>query len=129
MNVHYLDAELLRIKFASLIINVSSLNEYNTSIKDFIQDNNIKCKTNGKIIVMYEMISSHPFLSDLAKTHLEPLGLEHYKDFVFLQEPMTMGVEGRPSFTKFDQELEDTIDIPWLSSIVTKEGCFVSKAI
>jgi hypothetical protein len=128
MNVNYVDAELLRIRFSSLIINASSLDENKTSIKDFIQDNNINCQTNGKIIVMSEMMSRHPFLSNLAKTHLEPLGLEHYKDFIFLQEPMTMGVEGRGEPFVFDQELEKTLDVPWLSSIVTRQGCFVFKA-
>jgi hypothetical protein len=128
MNVHYLDAELLRIRFASLIINVSRLNECNTSIKDFMRDDGINCETNGKLIVMSEMTSSHPFLSNLAKNHLEPLGLQYYKDFIFLHEPMTAGVEGRGEPFVFYQELEETVDIPWLSSIVTRQGCFVFKA-
>ena len=128
MNIQYVDTEWIRVLFSTLVVNAASLVKYDTSIKDFIQDDNIKCKTNGKIIVIYEMMSSHPFLSELATSHLGPLGLKHYKDFIFLQEPMTMGVEGRPSLTKFDQELEGTIDIPWLSSVITKDGCFVSKA-
>jgi len=86
MKVHYVDAEMISIKFSSLIINVASLNREKTSISEFTHNHNIICKTNGKLIVMDEMNSHHPTLSEFAESHLQPLGLKNRKDYLFIEE-------------------------------------------
>jgi len=126
MNVHYIDAELISIKFSSLIINASSLRNQ-TTIIEFVQNHNVDCKTNGKLIVMYEMNTNHPALTDFVTTHLDPDGLKLHKDYAFVSEQLTIGVEGRDQPSFLDQELEETLKLPWLASIRNKDGCFVYK--
>ena len=128
MKIHYVDAELISIKFSSLIINGASLNREKTIIYEFVQNHNIDCKTNGKLIVMYEMNSHHPTLSEFAKSHLHPLGLKDRKDYLFIEEQLHLGVEGKSNKSHLGREMPETIGIQWLSSKMTKDGCFVYKA-
>jgi len=127
MKVQYIDAELISIKFSSLVINASSLINQ-TNINEFVKKYNLDCKTNGKLIVMSEMNTNHPALTNLVTTHLAPNGLQLHKDFVFVAEQLTIGVEGRDQSSFLDSELEETLDLPWLSSIRSKKGCFVYKS-
>ena len=126
MKVHYIDAELISIKFSSLVINASSLRNQ-TSIIEFVQEHNLDCKTNGKLMVMHEMNTNHPVLTDFVTTHLDPHGLQLDKDYAFVTEQLTIGVEGRDQRFYLDKELEETLKLPWLSSIRNKKGCFVYK--
>ena len=126
MNVHYVDAELISIKLSALVINASSLTNQ-TTINEFVKKHNLDCKTNGKLIVLYEMNTNRPALTDFVTTHLDPDGLQLDKDYAFVTEQLTIGVEGRDQPPYLDCELEETLNLPWLSSIRTKKGCFVYK--
>ena len=126
MKVRYIDAELISIKFSSLIINASSLKNQ-TRINEFVREHDLDCKTNGKLMVMHEMNTNHPALTDFVSTHLTPNGLQLNKDYLFVAEKLSIGVLGRDQPSFLDQELEETLKLPWLSSIRNKKGCFVFK--
>jgi len=129
MKVHYVDAEPISIVFSSLVIKADSLNKAFISIDVFAKKFDLNCKTNGKIVVIHEMNSQNPYMSDFVETHLEPLGLKHGLDYVFVQEELVNGVEGKPSNTFEGKELFDTLHISWLNSKLTKKGCYVSMAV
>ena len=128
MKVHYVDAESISIIFSSLVIKADSLNKAFTSIDAFARKFDLNCTTNGKIVVIHEMNSHHPYMSDFVETHLEPLGIKYGIDYTFVSEELFYGVEGRPSDTYEGKELFDTVHISWLNSKLTKKGCYVSLA-
>lgn len=128
MNVQYVDAESISIVFSSLVIKASSLSKSFSTIDEFAQKFDLDCKTNGKLVVIHEMHSHHSYLSEFVTSHLDPLGLKKGIDYTFVLEELFHGVEGRESFTYEGKELTDTLDVPWLNSKMTEEGCHVSMA-
>ena len=70
----YMDDERLRIVFYSLVIRGSSINDRYGPIKDFVRKNRLHGVTNGKLVILSEMISPGSYLIDLASSLLPEIG-------------------------------------------------------
>lgn len=120
--IEYLDRERLKISFSTLIIQVSSINKYFGQLSDFVNQADLYGVTNGKIHLMAEMMEPPYRLYNLADKHLIPLGLEEKKDYVIVSEKRGSRERKNLLLNKPIPELED---VPWLDSIITKEGTYV----
>jgi hypothetical protein len=120
----YLDDEKLRITFFSLIIRVSSINSTHGTLKDFVRENRLHGVTNGKLLILSEMISPGSYLIELSRKLLPKKGTKERIDFVMVQEQLVQGVGGRVS-ELVDEEIPECKDIPWLGSKITLNGNYV----
>ena len=84
--ITYFDKELLPIKFYALIIRVDSVNKCYGSLKEFIRKNHLHGTTNGKILILSEMISPGSYLINLGRQLLPSLGMDYEIDYFFVVE-------------------------------------------
>ncbi|WP_029037903.1 hypothetical protein [Salinimicrobium xinjiangense] len=120
--IEYLDRERLKISFSTLIIRVSSVNEYFGQLSEFVREADLYGVTNGKIHLMAEMMDPPYGLFNLADEHPIRLGLEEKKDYVIVTEQLTTSGGENPLLNKPIPELKD---VPWLNSLITREGYYV----
>ena len=123
-SITYIDDDWLPLRFSSLVIRASSINERYGSIKEFIRRNQFHCVTNGELVIMSEMMAPPIFLEQVVVAILEPLGFLAKKDFVLLEERLARGVGDRESLF-VGKEVPETLDLTWLESLLTYEGMFV----
>jgi hypothetical protein len=122
-SVTYLDQERLRIVFFSIVVKVQSINQVYGPLKDFVRRHKLHGVTNGRVLVISEMMIPGAYLLNLAESILKPIGLGYGKDFVFVVEQPLQGVEGTNELLGY--EIPECRDIPWLGSIISKQGNFV----
>lgn len=122
--IDYLDRDRLKISFSTLIIRVSSVNRHYGRLSEFVRDTNLYGVTNGKIHLMAEMMEPPYGLYNLADNHLIPLDLEEGRDYVFVTEQLAKGIDGKES-PFLNQPHPDLKNIPWLESLITREGNYV----
>ncbi len=80
--------------------------------------------TNGKLLVVAQMVSPPFELIDLVATRLQPLGFLEKDDNVFADEELIRGVgyEYTPNLNKPHPDCEG---VSWLGSIISKRGNLV----
>ncbi|MHA6279377.1 hypothetical protein ACXYMT_04275 [Salinimicrobium sp. CAU 1759] len=120
----YLDRERLKISFSTLIIRVSSINEYFGPLADFVKQADLYGVTNGKIYLMAEMMEPPYGLYSLVDHHFIPLGLEEGRDYVFVTEQLPLGLDGKEN-PLLNQPIPELEKVTWLDSIITREGNYV----
>jgi len=127
MNLHYVDSDMLCVKFSTLVVDISALNGKLTSVAEFVNQHNINCKTNGRLLLVHEMRSDFSYLTELVNCCIEPQGLRYNIAYTFIEEQLTRGVDNKQEVDVIDSELPETQNLDWLSSKITEEGCFIWK--
>jgi len=59
--VDYIDTEWIKVSFSSLVIRADSINRIFGSANSFIRDHKLFAKTNGKLVVLSEMMEPPPW--------------------------------------------------------------------
>lgn len=123
--LEYVDDSMLKAVFSFLVIRVDSIVKKFGSVEDFAIDNDISGVTNGKLVVMYEMMEPPPYLNKLVDEVLEPAGLKKYEDYViaFEQMPTSHGLKFYPS--NINEPIPICDKTEWLGSIVSDIGNYV----
>ena len=127
MNVHYIDADKIQIRFHTLVIDISALYGKLDSILKFSDDHNIQFITNGRLLLAYSMNRDFSYLSDLVSCCIESKGFKYKIAYTFIEEQLTIGVDGGEPLDYQGKELPETHDLDWLSSEITLKGCFIWK--
>jgi hypothetical protein len=124
MSINFIDQDKINITFSNLIIKVSSINEAGISVNDFSLENNLRGKTNGKLVVMTEMNEPVWELQKIIDTILISKGFVFERDFVVVYELLIHG--GGNSITPLlNQEFPELIGIEWVGSEIKMDGNFV----
>jgi hypothetical protein len=122
--ITYIDLDIQKIVFSTLVIKVSSIVKKFGSIEKFSTQHNFSGVTNGTILMTAEM-SSPPFqLEEFAQKVLITNGLELQKDFLFIEELLTRGVGGEVS-ELINEHHPDCNDVEWLQSVIVSSGNYI----
>ena len=121
---YYNDSDFIKLVFSTLVINVESIVKYFQSIQNFTETHNVSGETNGKIFVSAEMCMPAFHLEAFASEVLIPKGMKVNKDFLFMDEMLTVGVHGK-IYTTINKEHPDCAKCNWLQSIIVKNGNFI----
>jgi len=127
MTLHYVDSDMLCVKFSTLVVDISALNGKLTTVAEFADQHNINCETNGRLLLVHEMRSDFSYLTELVNCCIEPQGLRYNIAYTFLEEQLTRGVDNRQEVDVIGSELPETQNLDWLSSEITEKGCFIWK--
>lgn len=122
--ITYIDLDIQKIVFSTLVIKVPSIVEKFGSIEKFSTQHNFSGVTNGTIVMTAEM-SSPPFqLEEFAQKVLIANGLELQKDFLFIEEMLTQGAIGEIS--EFINEPHPECNkVKWLESVIVSSGNYI----
>lgn len=122
--ITYIDQDIQKIVFSTLVIKVSSIIEKFGSIDKFSKQHNFSGVTNGTIVMTAEM-SSPPFqLEEFAQKVLIANGLELQIDFLFIEEMLTQGAIGEIS--EFINEPHPECNkVKWLESVIVSSGNYI----
>lgn len=120
----FLDNDQMPIVFSSLIINVASVNKKFGTLKDFITKFDLNGQTNGKLLVVAEMVSPPYNLIQIVENRLCPLGFVNKRDYVFADEELIHGA-GDTNSPYLNQPHPTCKNIPWLGSLINADGNFV----
>lgn len=124
LNVAFIDKEHMQIFFSVLIINVESINNKYGQLNDFINEYSIAGETNGKLLVLSEMMEPPIELLEFIDKELNPLGFEEKKDYLICYEQLVKGVKG--SITPLlNMEIPECVGVDWLGSIIKMEGNYI----
>jgi hypothetical protein len=122
--ITYIDLDIQKIVFSTLVIKVSSIVEKFGSIEKFSTQHNFSGVTNGTIVMTAEM-SSPPFrLEEFAQKVLIVNGLELQKDYIFIEELLTQGARGVVSEI-INEPHPQCENVNWLQSIIVPIGNFI----
>lgn len=120
----FLDNDQMPIVFSSLIINVASVNKKFGTLKDFITKFDLNGQTNGRLLVVAEMVSPPYNLIQIVENRLRPLGFVNKRDYVFADEELVHGA-GDTYSPYLNQPHPTCKNIPWLGSLINADGNFV----
>ncbi|MBI5009230.1 MAG: hypothetical protein HZB98_06190 [Bacteroidia bacterium] len=123
MAIEFEDSKKLRIRFYSVIINVSGINKAYGRVYDFCKKYDITAITNGELLIIYFM--SYPG-DDQISDILRLGGLKYNKDFIIAQEELVFGVGNQPS-SGLGYPLNPLENISWLGSVLKEDGNWVWK--
>lgn len=117
-NVEYIDEELIKPDFISIIIRVDSITRLiPNGMKEFLKNEKVYGVTNGRLFVMCEMSSLPDYIDRVCADLLEPNGFLYNRDYVIGFSGISYGRDyGRPL---------DWCEVPWLFSEATPYGNFV----
>jgi hypothetical protein len=122
--VTYIDLDIQKIVFSTLVIKVSSIVKKFGSIEKFSIQHNFSGITNGTILMTAEM-SSPPFqLEEFAQKVLIANGLVLQKDYLFIEELLTQGVRGEVS-ELINEPHPDCNEVEWLQSVIVSSGNYI----
>lgn len=122
--ITYIDQDIQKIVFSTLVIKASSVVERFGSINKFSIDYNFSGVTNGTLLMTAEM-NSPPFrLEEFAEKVLIPDGFINELDFVFIEEMLTKGAGGLVS-ELINEPHPHCKNINWLQSIIVRDGNFI----
>lgn len=122
--ITYIDQDIQKIVFSTLVIKVSSIIEKFGSIDKFSKQHNFSGVTNGNILMTAEM-SSPPFrLEEFAQKVLIANGLELQKDFLFIEEMLTQGAKGEIS-EFINEPHPECNEVKWLESVIVSSGNYI----
>jgi len=122
--ITYIDLDIQKIVFSTLVIKVSSIIEKFGSIDKFSKQHNFSGVTNGTIVMTAEM-SSPPFqLEEFAQKVLIANGLELQKDFLLIEEMLTQGARGEVS-ELINEPHPECNEVKWLESVIVSSGNYI----
>ena len=127
MNINYIDADKMQIRFHTLVIDISALNGKLDSILKFSDDHNIQFITNGRLLMAYSMNRDFSYLKELISCCVESQGFKYNIAYTFIEEQLTIGVDGGEPLDYLGKELPETHGLDWVSSEITLNGCFIWK--
>lgn len=119
-----MDKEMMHIVFSSLIINVRSINKKFGRLKQFMDEFNLAGQTNGKLLIVSEMVSPLYELVNIVEKQFKPLGFIKDRDFIFMNVQSIRG-SGNAFPPTIDKTHPDCVGILWLGSLITAQGNFV----
>lgn len=123
-----MDSEELSLPFISLVINVEAINQNIGLILDLSNENNLYGATNGKLLLVADMIYPSEALNSLSNL-LEKYGIEFGKDYLLLEQQLTQGItrvqERYPS--PIGQQIPGTENCTWIDSEIREDGNWVWK--
>jgi|GEM_PF-2327922 len=125
MNVLYVDSDRLQVRFHTLVIDISSLRGSLDTVLRFSEDNNLQFITNGRLLLAYSMNSDFSYLSELVSCCVEPQGFRYRIAYTFIEEQLTIGVDGAEPLDFLGKELPETYDLDWICSEIALDGCFI----
>jgi hypothetical protein len=126
MPIEFEDSKELRIRFYSIVVNVSTINETFGRVYDFCKKYDITGITNGELLVLYFMSYPSEYYDNLILNVFEPNGFEYKKDYVFVEEELVFGVKDYVS-SDLNLPLSSFENINWIGSILRKNGNWVWK--
>jgi len=122
--ITYIDQDIQKIVFSTLVIKVSTVVEKFGNIEKFSTQHNFSGVTNGNILMTAEM-SSPPFrLEEFAQKVLIANGLELQKDFLFIEEMLTQGAIGEIS-EFINEPHPECNEVKWLESVIVSSGNYI----
>jgi hypothetical protein len=122
--ITYIDLDIQKIVFSTLVIKVSSVVEIFGGIEKFSTKHNFSGVTNGNILMTAEM-SSPPFrLEEFAQKVLIVNGLELHKDYLFIEELLTQGARGVVS-EFINEPHPECNEVKWLESVIVSSGNYI----
>lgn len=126
MNIteEYIDQDIMKIVYSSLIINVQSINRICGPLKPFLDKNNLKGQTNGKLLILYDIQSPSINLTKIVENQLIPLGFKMKLDFIFAEE-IKIQEEDAIYSPYINRAHPNSVGITWLTSNITTDGNFV----
>ncbi len=116
--------ELLSLSFSGLIIRVQSIEEKFGKFDDFIREFDLYGVTNGKLLLMIEMMQPPFELIEKVEKHLLPLGFKKEQDFIFAYELPSIEFGNKPSPHLY-REHPDCKEISWLGSLIHENGNYI----
>ncbi len=125
--IEFVDNEVVRIAFTTLLIRVKSVNERYGSLKKFVANFDCWGATNGKFLYASEMMEPATDLENYITQVLKPLGMRRNRDYVVTFEQMLWGVERHqdgPS-VYLNRPIPELSGVNWLDSLITEEGHYV----
>lgn len=122
--ITYIDQDIQKIVFSTLVIKVSTVVEKFGSIEKFSTQHNFSGVTNGNILMTAEM-SSPPFrLEEFAQKVLIVNGFIYKQDFVFLEEMLTQGASGEKIYY-INEPHPHCTEVEWLESVILSSGNYI----
>lgn len=122
--ITYIDQDIQKIVFSTLVIKVSTVVEKFGSIEKFSTQHNFSGVTNGNILMTAEM-SSPPFrLEEFAQKVLIANGLVLQKDYLFIEELLTQGVRGE-ILEYINEPHPECSEVKWLESVIISGGNYI----
>lgn len=122
--ITYIDQDIQKIIFSTLVIKVSSVVEKFGSIDKFSTQHNFSGVTNGTIVMTAEMSSPAFRLEEFAQKVLIANGLELQKDFLFIEEMLTQGARGEVS-ELINEPHPECNEVKWLESVIVSSGNYI----
>ena len=123
-NVVCIDSDELEVTLITLLIRVDSIIRILDSVKEFQRIAGRTIGANRKLILLKEMSSPALELEHMMIEKFIPLGFEHKRDFVFLEEQLIYGVGNRIT-PHINKPIPGSENIDWLESEVRLDGNFV----
>jgi hypothetical protein len=122
--ITYIDLDIQKIVFSTLVIKVSSIVKKFGSIAEFSIKNNFSGVTNGNILMTAEMNTPPYRLEEFAEEVLIPNGFTYKQDFVFIEEMLTKGVKGEVSVL-INMPHPHCENVNWLESVIVPDGNYI----
>lgn len=120
----YFDKEQMPIVSSSLIVNVASVNNKFGPLKDFMSKFDLIGQTNGKLLIVAEMVSPPYNLINIVEAKLHPLGFMDKIDYVIVEERLIRG--GGNTYASYSNRSNpECKNIIWLGSVIQADGNFV----
>jgi len=113
----YINRKRLSLSLSVLIIKGESIEGKFGSIDDFAVKYDLWGKTNGELMMMAEMMDPPWGLYEIADTILIPNGMVNKQDYLFVYEPLMIGVHYKIA-PMFGQPIPKCREIPWLGSMI-----------
>jgi hypothetical protein len=122
--ITYIDLDIQKIVFSTLVIKVSSIVKKFGSIAEFSIKHKFSGVTNGNLLMTAEMNSPPYRLEEFSAEVLIPNGFIHKQDFVFIEEMLTQGVRGEVS-ESINEPHPECNDVKWLESVIVPNGNYI----
>lgn len=122
--ITYIDLDIQKIVFSTLVIKVSSIVKKFGSIAEFSIKHKFSGVTNGNLLMTAEMNSPPYRLEEFSAEVLIPNGFIHKQDFVFIEEMLTQGVRGEVS-ESINEPHPECNDVKWLQSVIVSSGNYI----
>jgi hypothetical protein len=122
--ITYIDLDIQKIVFSTLVIKVSSIVKKFDSIAEFSIKHKFSGVTNGNLLMTAEMNSPPYRLEEFSAEVLIPNGLKEQEDFVFIEEMLTQGARGEVS-ELINEPHPHCNEVQWIQSVIISDGNFI----
>ena len=123
-NLTFLNQERLRVVHTSLIIRVESIHEkFGIPVNDFIEKFDLWGVSNGKILLIADMMDSSEALEKIVNEVLTPHHFERKKDWetTYERDCYTLPYESGYLF----KEIPELEGMKWIDSILLEDGNWI----